>query len=267
MNKLSKITLVFENTEFMEIPIDKVLYWNIHDVTKDISSFNGSDEVYKYNKCKRFDICIDKTFLDSDFYNEFFCKPGEKRTYRDRLNVSDIVDVELEYMDGTKKSYEVPWNDACNYVNSYQHWDNNAIVICDNDEWKRYKELSEYVDYNVPDVEPEELPDKICDVCGKSENCCSIRLVEPDGEIYKDWTLCNKCAKSVWEGIRSSIIGDVLNRHSFVENEATTLKFLFDNGMLHTVSIEQDWLDGRVQLAFGMDMSKIMNRVYEIIGK
>lgn len=267
MNKLSKITLVFENTESMELPIGDVLYWCIHDTTTVLSSLNSSDEVDKYKKCKRFDICIDKAFLDSDFYNEYFCKPGEKRTYRDRLNIPDVVSVELMYIDGSSKEYIVPWDDTCDYENSYQHWDGNTIIICDDDEWEKYKKFGEYVDCNVPNVEPEELPDKICDVCGKSDNCCSIRLVEPNGEIYKDWNLCNKCAKSVWDGIRYSIIGDILNRHLCVESEATTLRFLANNGMLHTGLLDKDWLDKQLENMFRMDMANIMNRVYEVTGK
>lgn len=273
MKKLSAITLIFENTEFMTIPVNKVSYWHIHDVTEHLSFFYGPDEVYKYNKCRRFDIRIDKDFLDSDYYIGGYCSPVANGTYRDRLNLSDIVDVELEYIDGSKVSYVVPWPDNCDFENPYQHWDGDSIVICDNDEWKKYKELGEYVDCNVPDVEPKELkepknlPDKICDVCGKSENCQSIKLLNYNGTTYKSWNLCDKCAKSVWDGIRSSIIGDILNRHSCVENEATNLRFLIENNMLHLNLLDRDWYEKQLENMFRMDMSEIFRRVYEITGK
>lgn len=276
--KLKSITLVFENVESMVIPADKILAWRIDDITTGLLGIQSDANVHKYNSCKCFEITINNGFLDS-IYTAGYEGFDSKTTHRCRLDFSDIAYVELNYKDGTKKSYNVPWHpeeDEFNpYHNPYQHMEANTIVICNDADWEEYKKLNGCVDSDhqnkdISDVEPESKSEPkvgVCDICGKECQCNGLGFINPDGSVYQTWNICDDCAKTIWKGIRNGILSAILDRHSCVENEATILRFLFDNNMIHLHALDEDWLETQLEFQFGLDISHILSRVMDITGR
>lgn len=259
MSKLDFITLVFENLESMEIPANEIVAWRVGDVTTSLFGGRYGDGVHKTNSCKFFEITISNNFLNS-VYVAGYERDSSKTTHRARLDFADITSVELGYTDGTVESYYVPWEDGAEDSNPYQHRDGNTITICDDGDCGGCEEPIEYIKLES-ETEPEV---RACDVCGRECETNGSVFVNPDGSIFKTWWVCDKCAKSIWDGIRYSIVQDVMNRHTSVENNAAELKFLFDNNMLHTPPSNPDWLDKQVEMSFGMDMFEILKRVIKV---
>ena len=211
------ITLVFESAESMIIPADKIIFWCIRGVTTELSGGKHYREVCKRQDCKVFEIYIDDSFLDSDCYAGSFYKSNGTISSRRRLEISDIAYVELNYKDGTKKSYNVPWHpeeDEFNpYHNPYQHMEANTIVICNDADWEEYKKLNGCVDSDhqnkdISDAEPESKSEPkvgVCDICGKECRCNGLSFINPDGSAYQTWNICDDCAKSIWDGIRMGL--------------------------------------------------------------
>lgn len=270
------ITLVFESAESMIIPADKIIFWCIRGVTAELSGGKHYREVCKRQDCKVFEIYIDDSFLDSDCYAGSFYKSNGTMSSRHRLEISDIAYVELNYKDGTKKSYNVPWHpeeDEFNpYHNPYQHMEANTIVICNDADWEEYKKLNGCVDSDhqnkdISDAEPESKSEPkvgVCDICGKECRCNGLSFIDPDGSVYQTWNICDDCAKTIWKGIRNGILSAILDRHSCVENEAKILRFLFDNGMIHLHPGDEDWLETQLEFQFGLDISHILTKVMDI---
>lgn len=272
--ELKSITLVFENAESMEIPLDKILAWRIGDITTDLLCTQYDVYVHKYDSCKCFEITINNGFLDS-IYTAGYEGFNSRTTHRGRLDFSDITAVALEYADGTVKSYYVPWKCGLDGYNSYQHWDNNSIIICNNSDWEEYKKLNGCVDSDhqnkdISDVEPESKSEPkvgVCDICGRECQCNGLGFINPDGSVYQTWNVCDDCAKTIWKGIRDGILSAILNRHSCIENEAKILRFLFDNRMIHLHPGDEDWLETQLEFQFGLDISHILSRVMDITGR
>ena len=255
IGKINAITLVFENIDRMAIPVNKIVAWRVGDVTTNLFGGRYGDGVHKSNNCNFFEITISHKFLDS-VYVAGYERVNSETTNRARLDFADIVAVELEYIDGAVESYYVPWEDGAEGSNPYQRRDGNTITICDNSGCGGYEEPVEHIEPK-PEV-------RVCDVCGRECKTNGVSLINPDGSTFKNWHVCDKCAKSIWDGIRYSITQDIMNRHTSVENNAAELKFLFDNNMLHTAPSNPDWLDRQVEMSFGMDMSKILSEVMRI---
>ena len=261
VDKINAITLVFENVDSMSIPADEIVAWRIGEVTTNLFGGRYGDGVHKSNSCNFFEITISNKFLNS-VYVAGYKGVNSKTTNRTRLDFADIAAVELEYIDGAVESYYVPWEDGIEGSNPYQCRDGNTITICNNNDCGGYEESAEHI---KPKSEAKSKPKaNVCDVCGRECEANGVSLLNPDGSTFKNWHICDKCAKSIWDGIRYSIAQDVMNRHTSVENNAMELKFLFDNNMLHTTPSNPDWLDRQVEMSFGMDMSKILSEVMRI---
>lgn len=259
IGEINAITLVFENVDSMTIPADEIVAWRVGDVTTSLFGGRYGAGVHKSNSCNFFEITISNKFLNS-VYVAGYKGANSKTTHRTRLDFADIAAVELEYVDGAVESYYVPWEDGAEGSNPYQRRDGNTITICNNGDCGGHEKPIEHVEPE-PEAEPEV---RVCDVCGRECETNGVSLVNPDGSIFKNWHVCDKCAKSIWDGIRFSIVQDVMNRHTSVENNAAELKFLFDNNMLHTAPSNPDWLDRQVEMSFNMDMSKILSKVMRI---
>ena len=255
IGKINAITLVFENVDSMSIPADEIVAWRIGEVTTSLFGGRYGAGVHKSNSCNFFEITISNKFLNS-VYVARYKGANSKTTHRARLDFADIAAVELKYVDGAVESYYVPWEDGAEGSNPYQRRDGNTITICNNGDYGGHEEPIESTEPK-PEV-------RVCDVCGRECETNGVSLINPDGSTFKNWHVCDKCAKSIWDGIRYSIAQDIMNRHTSVENNAAELKFLFDNNMLHTAPSNPDWLDRQVEMSFGMDMSKILSEVMRI---
>lgn len=262
IGKINAIALIFENVDSMVIPANKIVAWRVGDVTTNLFGGRYGDGIHKSNSCKFFEITIDNKFLNS-VYVEGYEGVNSKTTHRARLDFADIAAVELEYVDGAVESYYVPWEDGVEDSNPYQRRDGNTITICNNGDCGGHEKPIEHVEPE-PEAEPEV---RVCDVCGRECETNGVSLVNPDGSIFKNWHVCDDCAKSIWDGIRMGLTSKLTaKRLPFIESDATELNFLIKQNMIHT-GVDEDYIDRMLQMYYGTDTETIIQKVREIVGK
>ena len=262
IDKISAITLAFENVDSMSIPANEIVTWRIGEVTTNLFGGRYGDGVHKSNSCNFFEITISNKFLNS-VYVAGYEGVNSKTTNRTRLDFADIAAVELEYVDGAVESYYVPWEDGAEDSNPYQCRNGNTITICNNGDCGGHEESTESIKPK-PEAKPEV---GVCDVCGKECETNGVALINPDGSTFKDWHICDDCAKSIWDGIRMGLTSKLTaKRLPFIESDATELNFLIKQNMIHT-GVDEDYIDRMLQMYYGTDTETIIQKVREIVGK
>ena len=108
--KVTKITLVFENVEAVEIGASYVKRLVLDGVTENVSSTLNDKkemEIQTYKNVSRVYLVIDK---EADKYYDNYGVKSDITIFERIQRYSDITNIILEYENGAKTEYVVPWN-------------------------------------------------------------------------------------------------------------------------------------------------------------
>lgn len=105
--KISKIIMVFENCEGVEIKMNDILWMHIGDEKTKCSRYSNGLSIQTV--IGEFGVALRSTTP---------CNFMDNSTLFDRLNMRDVTHVHLYDTNGVEKSYSIEWSDY-NYSNQY----------------------------------------------------------------------------------------------------------------------------------------------------
>lgn len=110
--KVTKITLVFENVEAIEIDASNVKRLVFDDISEKVSSVlsvKKEMEIQTFTKVGRVYLVLDK---EADKYYDTYGAKSDIKLFERIQKYSDITNIELEFENGEKKEYVVSWDSA-----------------------------------------------------------------------------------------------------------------------------------------------------------
>lgn len=103
MKKLAYIDVVFENQEFIHIPVEKIIRAQINQVKQKIIGIQN-EETYEFKFTESLELVIDKTFVSNEgMYNYIYKRKmvhpiARLMQYNDVVGIIIILDDQSEYM-------------------------------------------------------------------------------------------------------------------------------------------------------------------------
>lgn len=119
MNKqIKKVTLVFENCEYMNFDVDEINYISMEKVSNEYIKSWYENTLREYRICRNFEI-----LLTSDANNDYipaWSDRVEGKKFDRILQCDDICTIEFKYFDDSRESFDLIWNKSSNQNNNYQ---------------------------------------------------------------------------------------------------------------------------------------------------
>lgn len=124
MKHISKVEIVLENTESIELPIEVFEEFNLTNISTEIRRI-ACNAVSRFNLTKKVNLTI-----PPEGNIEYTDLAGDKQKVFDRLLVADIVSFELTYEDNSKEEYFVDYiGDEINFNEKVKLQEDGGLLI------------------------------------------------------------------------------------------------------------------------------------------